>query len=249
MTLVSSIITDAYREINKIALGASVSSNQSVEALRLLQAVITAVLGTDAGELLNDWPLGDYGRQSLDQDNLTTTEVANPPANARLIHTAAAAITVYLPPNPSNGSRLGIADPHSRLASLNVTLDANGRTIEATATVVLSTNSLEREWFYRGDLGDWVRVSTLLTSDQMPFPPEFDQMFIIMLAMRLSPRYGREIDETSVLVWKAQRRQFVARYVQSADLMINDDLDVSFLSDQSYDRHRDISTDSFNRGR
>jgi hypothetical protein len=39
---------------------------------------------------------------------------------------------------------MGIADPFGRLAAFPVTLDANGRTIEAGATKVLNVNGSSR---------------------------------------------------------------------------------------------------------
>lgn len=250
MTLVTDIITDAYREFNQIAAGKSPSATQVTEGLRLLQAVVNAVLGTDAGETLSDWPLGDYGRQASDKQARTTIEIANPPINSRLVNTAEAAITVYFPPAPSDGSRVAISDPFSRLVAFPVTIDGNGRLIEDAATKILNTNGLSRTWFYRADLGTWVRVTDIAAgvADQMPFPADFDMMFIILLTVRLSPRYGRDLSDASAMMLKQQRRQFVARYIQSADLHINDDLARSSL--QSFDSSRgwDTSNDQFNRG-
>lgn len=239
MTLVSSIIADAYRENNLVAVGKDPSTGQQTEALRLLLAVVKAAIGGEAGEYLKDWPLGDYGRQDRDQLGRTTTQIANPPINARLLHTAAAAITVYFPAMPSDGSRMAILDPYSRLAALNVTLDGNGRTIEAAATATLSTNGLSREWFYRADLGNWVRVSDFDADDEMPFPADFDMMWVILLAARLSPRYGRSLTNESALILKQQRTAFLARYAQSEDLQVRPDLSLPHLSRQSYGGFRD----------
>lgn len=248
MTLISSIITDAYRENNTLALGASPSTLQSTEGLRLLQAVVSAEIGGDAGEQLRDWPLGNYGRQASDKLDRSAIEIANPPINSRLVHTAEAAITVYFPPAPSDGSRFAISDPFSRLAAYPVTLDGNGRLVETAATLTLNTNALNVEWFYRADLGTWVRVTDLATDADLPFPEDYDMMFIILLAIRLSPRYGASITDATAMMFKQQRRQFLARYVQSADLVINDDLARPSL--QGYDSARgwDTSTDQFNRG-
>jgi hypothetical protein len=83
----------------------------------------------------------------------------------------------------------------------------------------------------------------------MPFPDKFDDMFMILLAMRLSPRYGRELSESSVATLKHTRREFIARYLQSRPLEINDDISWPFMSSQSYDQDRAFtSNDFFNRG-
>lgn len=247
MTLVSSILTDAFRELNILAAGKSPSSTQEEEALRLYNAIVTSLFSSDAGEILRPWPLGNYGRQSVDQLDLTATQFANPPINSRLMHTAEAAITVYLPPAPSDGSRVAISDPYSRLSSYNVTLDGNGHTIETAASLVLSTDALQRTWFYRAELGDWKRISALVAADTNPFPEDFDMMFIVLLALRLSPRYGRPVSEASATMMQKQRRDFLARYVQSEDLRINEDL--ANNSVQTYAQGWDTSTDQFNRGR
>lgn len=221
MTLVSSLITDAYREGLLIAVGKSPTADQITEGLRLYNALVKFMVGGEAGENFRDWPLGNYGRQAVSDLWLTPTDIANPPINSRLLCTAEAATTVYLHKSPSDGSRMSVADPHSRLAAFNVTLDANGRTIEQASTLVLSTDALQRDWFYRAELGDWVRTTSLVSTDQAPFPEDFDSLQIILLAMRLSPRYGNEIGAASLAVLKQQRQQFIARYSQTESLVVN----------------------------
>jgi hypothetical protein len=246
--LVSDLIADSYREFNQLAIGASPTANQLTEGQRRLQSLINSLLGTDAGEFLSDWPLGDYGRQSLDQKNLTTLIIGNPPINSRLVHTATAPITIYFPPAPCDGARMCFVDPFGRAATYNVTLDGNGRLIEAAATKVLSVAGQSSTWFYRADLGTWVKVTDLATTDAMPFPSMFDDFFTIYLAMRLSPRYGRDLNEATAMVLKNSRRNFVARYLQVAPLAINDDLSRNSVQDYDDRRGYDPSTDQFNRG-
>lgn len=250
MTLISSIITDAFRESNILPLSKAPTADQSTEALRLLNAIFAAIYGGDAGELLADWPLGNYGRQSFEALDLTTLQITNPPINKRLIVTNEGALTVYLTSVPQDGARMGIADPFSRLATNPVTLNANGRTIEDTnSSIILNTNGLFTEWLYRADLGDWVKITSKVSADEMPFPAMFDMMFIILLAMRLNPRYGRELDPLSADMLKQGRRQFVARYLQSRPLEILDDVSWPFMSTQSYDQQREFSSNqAFDRG-
>lgn len=250
MTLISSIITDAYREANIIPLGRAPNANQVTEALRLYNAVLGSIYGDDAGEGLADWPLGTYGNNlpgfQLPYDNYA---LVRPPLNRRLIATATTALTLYLSPCPQDGSRMGIADPFGRLAAFPVTLDASGRTIEGNPTILLNTNGLFQEWFYRADLGQWVKLTNRLDTDQNPFPADFDDFFITTLALRLNPRNGREMDEQSVAVYKSARKQFVARYLQSAPLQIDDSLSWPFTTRQSYDLQRGFGSQrAFNRG-
>lgn len=249
MTLISSIITDAYREANIIPLGRVPNDNQVAEALRLYNGNIRSIYGNAAGEGLSDWPLGTFGNEPNYVFPYTDYAVTHPTINLRLIATNTEAKTLYLTDWPQDGARMGIADPFGRLAAFPVTLNANGRTIEGTATKLLNTAGLFQEWFYRADKGGWVKLSSLLSTDQNPFPEEFDTFFTIGLALRLNPRNGREMDDQSALVYKTERRNFIARYLQSAPLEINDDLSWPFMSTQSFNQQHEFSSNNaFNRG-
>jgi hypothetical protein len=250
VTLVSSIITDAFREGNIIPLGREPNTNQITEALRLYNANIRAIYGGDAGERLVDWPLGAYG---LDEpgvvDPRTTDQIQRPTGNARLIATNASAITVYLPPFPQDGAIMAIVDPYNRLATAPVTVDGNGRPVENAASVVLNVNGTTYGWFYRAELAEWVKLASLIATDENPFPDGYDDFFIIGLAMRLNPRYGRMMDPQTATVFKDARRRFVARYLQSAPLEIDDSISWPFMSAQGYDQQREFSSNrAFNRG-
>lgn len=250
MTLISSIITDAYREANIIPLRKVPNTDQVAEALRLYNGNIRAIYGDDAGEGLTDWPLGTFNYESPNYGvPYTPYVVEHPSINRRLIATNTEAKTIYLTPFPQDGARMGIADPFSRLATVPVTLDANGRTIEGSATLLLDTDGLFREWLYRADLAEWKRISALTEGDENPFPDDFDNFFIIGLALRLNPRYGRTIDDQSAMVFKAERRKFIARYLQSQPLLIDDSISWPFMSTQSYDQQREFSSNrAFDRG-
>jgi len=248
MTVISSIIADAFREGNILPLGKAVTAAQSVEALRLLNQLFSACYGDEAGERLEDWPLGNFGQVDpffpVDQ-----YQRARPTINKRLVAVNEAAMDVYLPTYPQDGSRLGIADPYGRLSAFPVTLNGNGRRIEDLASLVLNTDGLSREWFYRADLGQWVRLTSKTDTDDMPFPEDFDAYFSILLALRLNPRYGREMDPQSQSVFKAERSKFVARYLQAMPLQASDDLSWPYLSTQSYSNPSVFSSGSaFNTG-
>lgn len=250
MTLISSIIQDAFREGNILPVGRVPSDAQLAEALRLYQQNIQSIYGAEAGERLTDWPLGAF---SVDEpgvvDPRTTDTIQRPSINSRLIVTNTAAARVYLTAYPQDGSRMAIADPFGRLGAFPVTLDANGRTIEGNPTAVLSVNGTFQEWFYRADKGDWVKLTSLLATDQNPFPDRYDIFFICGLAMRLNPRYGREMDPQSAMVYKSNRQQFIARYLQSQPLEVDDSISWPFMSTQSFDAQREFSSNrAFNRG-
>jgi hypothetical protein len=250
VTLISLILTDAFRESNILPLGKEPTENQSTEALRLYQQNIRAIYGDDAGEKLADWPLGTFGYESPNYGpNYTPYCIEHPEINRRLIATNTEAKTIFLTPFPQDGSRMAIADPFARLTDVPVTLDANGRTIEGGASVLLDVNGTFQEWFYRADKGDWVKLTSLVATDENPFPDDFDIFFICGLAMRLNPRYGREMDPQTATVYKANRSQFIARYLQSQPLAIDDSISWPFMSTQGYDQQREFSSNrAFNRG-
>jgi len=233
MTLVSQIITDGLRESNLIAVGASPKVPEQAEALRRLQNLVSSAIGNDVGEMLLNWPLGNFGRAQDWKENVSTQQLQNPTANCRLIATAEASMTVNLPAIPSAGARVAIVDPLNRLAAFPVTLDANGAAIEGQATLVLSDNGMNRSWFYRDDLGAWLRTTNLDPAQEFPFPDEFDDYFVTKLAMRLNPRYGKAISDLTVARLREQKQDITNRYLQSAPLHIN--TEASFTSRMSFE--------------
>lgn len=223
MTLVSSILLQAYRESNLVALGTStLNANQEAEALGRLQAIIPSVLGWEAGENLKQWNVGTAGYQDP-PDSLRQEIWKYPPINATLVLNLTSAETIYFPEKPSDGARIAVQDLGNNLATYNVVLNGNGRLIEGTRTQTLNISGSNRTWMYRADLGDWKRVSTVAASDEMPFPIEFDDMFIIMLALRLNPRYGRKMDEQTALILRRSQQMFKARYCQAEDIEFSPD--------------------------
>lgn len=216
MTLISSIISDAFRESNLTAVGASPTTAEQTEALRVLNRFISALFGSKVGE--------DLKPVNYDTNNVTTTDQVfdyKPfiddtyiPSNKRLMLNLTAAVTLYLNPNPQPGERFGVVDMSSNLATRNLILNANGRKIETATSVTLSTNSLSREWFYRDDLGDWKRLADLIASDESPFPSEFDDVLIIGLAMRLVGRNGPALSAESIARYREQLSKFRTRYAQ-----------------------------------
>lgn len=216
MTLISSIIADAFRESNLTAIGASPTSAEQTEALRVLNRFISSLFGGKVGQELKTINYGTNNVTTTDQvfDHKPFIDDTHVPANKRLMLNLAAATTLYLNPNPQAGERFGIVDMSGNLATRNVILNGNGRKIETTTTVTLSTNSLAREWFFRDDIGDWKRLADLITSDESPFPSEFDDVLIIGLAMRLVGRTGPALAEESIVRYREQVNKFRSRYSQ-----------------------------------
>lgn len=216
MTLTPAIIKDAYRESNMIAKGVEPDSDQSAEALTLLNRILAGVYGNEVGDPLFDWPVGQDGMVDAIAHTWTVNDWSYLLPNVRVVAQHTAAQTLYLPPDPADGARVAIVDPGNRLATRNLTLDGNGRTIEGAATLLLNTDGLNRSWFYRGDLGGWVRLSELTNAadEEFPFPQEFDDYFITSLAARLNPRYGRALTDETVAALTSTLSRLRARYRQ-----------------------------------
>lgn len=217
MTLVSEIITDAYRQSNLISINTTSTLNQQTEALRYLNRIVASVFGNEAGENYEVFPLGDGG---VDRPSGYPWYGNSPegnwfvPKNTRLILNLTAATTIYLHPRPDDGSRVAVVDVSGNLSTYNLIIDGNGANIEATNSLTLDTDGTVREWFYRQDTGNWMRLSTLVAEDVFPFPTEFDDLFISMLAMRLNPAYGNTMDPQTGSVFARSKSQFQARYEQ-----------------------------------
>lgn len=252
MTTVAQIIEDAFFEAGLTTELQHGTPTQTRRAMTTFAGVVQFMYGTDVGELLQPWPLGNFGRSTQSRMSLSEQQLRYPMQNSRLIAVNENALTVNLPVNPSDGARMGIVDPFGRLSTAPITLDGNGRTISGEPTVVIDTDGDSSVWLYRGDTGNWAIVSPLTISDEMPFPTEYDEMFKIMLAMRLNPVYGRNLSSVQAMFLKEYRQQFAARYVQSAPLEINPEL--SFPTLQSYDNFAGAwfsnggTTDYFNLG-
>lgn len=232
MTLVSDIITQAFRDGNLIGVGTTPGTNEEAEGLKRLQVLILSVLGNEGGENLQAFPVGN---NNVTNPAAWVPEVATTdflPLNAMVVANLENAQTLYLHPNPQDGSRLGVIDASANFATYNLTLNGNGRTVDGATTDVLSTNSQSIQYFYRADLGDWKVITTLATTDQMPFPEEFDDLFVIMLAMRLNPRNSQPLSKESAAAMERSRGQFRARYEQS--ICTPADLGVLNLSQRRY---------------
>ena len=205
MTTASDIIKSAYREGNLLSINSSPTTAQQAEGLVRLNSLLIGSFGQEVGNELADLTIGGEYDQSY-----AVTEFV--PENARLVVDIATATTFKLHPMPYDGQRLAFADVGGNISTHNITLDANGRRIEDAATVTLMTNFMDRQWFYRADLAQWVRLTGLTETDNLPFPIEFDDYFIILLAMRLNPRYGQELQTTSAQWLESMANRLEARY-------------------------------------
>jgi hypothetical protein len=221
MTLTSAIMFSALRESNILGRTATATAGQLTEALARLNALVSSTYGYEVGRKLIDWPVGQEGLSSQDRTSWSAESWAYPPNNVRLIAASADAQTIYLHPHPRDGARIAIVDSANRLTAAPITIDGNGRTIENAASQAQSVNGAAKTWFYRADQGNWTLLSTLTGTDpeEFPFPPEFDDYFITMLAARLNPRYGRSLSEESVTALARSLDILRSRYTQAEEPM------------------------------
>lgn len=213
MTTTTEIILDAYRESNVIPITATPNAAQSAEAMRRLTNLVSAVYGDDVGENLQDWMVG-YEGQVYPDYSWTQQRWAYPISNSRILFNDIIAQTLYLPIRPDDGARIQFIDVQGVCGTYNVTLDANGRLIEGVDSILLDTNGVNKTWIYKADIATWVLMEALAIDVEMPFPSEFDDYFIIKLAGRINPRFGRSLDELSLARLAEMQEMLESRYRQ-----------------------------------
>lgn len=216
MTTVAQIIQDAFRASNLIATESSPTSNEETEALRYLDRIIQSTFGNEAGDKFIDFPIGSEGIQRPAgypwYDTVPDEFDWFVPENYRLMVNVTQPIEVFLHPEPDDGSRLALRDLGNNLSTNNFTINGNGRHIEGSDNVLITEDSFNAEWFYRGDLGNWVKYVDIGLNDTFPFPVEFDDYFIMSLAMRLNPGYGAQLDPQALQFYNRAKRQLQSRY-------------------------------------
>lgn len=220
MTLISQIITDAYRELNLIGKTETPTTEETAEGLRLLNRHIEGLFGNEAGDPLMDMLYGenanvDSGTYYNDFERFVERWYL--PSGFRLKLNLENSDTIKLTPNPENGARFGIVDASNNLSTNTFTLDGNGSLIEGVTDLTINTDGFSGEWFYRSDKATWQRYTGLLETDESPFPVEFDDLLIIGLAMRLDPRNGSGINPLSLQTYRTVRGKFRARYTQQQE--------------------------------
>lgn len=217
MTTLRQIITDAFRQSNLIGAGESPDAPEFEEALRKLTTFISGLYGHELGEPLQTLNFGSENltsphakRDDLD-DYVKSSYV---PSNVRLRANNESSCILFLDPHPEDGARVGVVDVAGNLATKPITLNGNGNNIEGTASVTLTTNGVNKEWFYRADLGNWVPVTGLTADSEAPLPSEFDDYFITSLALRINPSYGVETRAETMSVLNRTLSRIRSRYRQ-----------------------------------
>jgi hypothetical protein len=205
VTLVSSIVTQAFRRSQKIAIVSSPSVAEEAEALALLNPIIGSVLGNEAGQRLHDITVGG----TYDQSQFLSSWI---PENTRLACSLASTRTFNLHPSPYEGQRFAVVDVPANFSTYNLTLNGNGRTIELDSSLTISEDGFYAQWMYRADTADWTRITDLIALDEMPFPNEFDIYFINRLATELDPNNGITTAPEVIASMQRHEAQLLARY-------------------------------------
>lgn len=211
------IVHKGFREAGIIGVGELAEAAEFEEGLDMLQGLYSSFFGNELGEPLASVNYGTEGLinpYAIDEDISTNTQSAFLFVNKRYILNLSATQTLYLHPNPADGARLGVIDNAGNLATNSLILNGNGRHIESANSVTLATNLLNREWFYRADIGGWVRVTDIDPDEVSPLPREFDDLLTTALAIRLNPRYGAETAQETQGMLSRMKRLFRARYKQ-----------------------------------
>jgi hypothetical protein len=227
MTTIRQLIIDAFRESGILAVGVSPDAEEHEEGLRQMHRLLRGIVGNELGEPLQTINFGTYGLVNsfaTGEDQSTDIESIYIPSNYRIVFNNATGTTLYLHPNPADGARLGILDNSGNFATVNIGLNGNGRKIENANSIILNTNGLNREWFYRADLGGWTRLTDPDADEESPFPMEFDDFLTTLLAFRLNPRYGAADSNNQDVTLGMLRKRFAARYRQSKEMPTEDAL-------------------------
>jgi hypothetical protein len=248
MTTALTIISDALRESGILPLGGTPDADMQEEGLRRLNVLLSSFFGSEIGEKLSSASVGINGltnSYAVIRDSSQRIETSFAPSNVRLYCNLSTAKTLFLDPSPQDGARTAVVDSSSNFSTFPLTLNANGRKIEGSSTVELNTSGDSREWFYRADLGTWLKITGLALTDPLPLPTEFEDVIIAYLTIRLNPRYGQgtsaELNETLRRI----KAQFKARYTQSREMPSEPGLQIRPNYPQNM---QSPSADTFNRG-
>lgn len=222
MTTAVQIVNRTFRENNLTALGKLPNDAQRAEALDYLNRLIKSTLGTDEGELLLDWNLPYVGsvnnRFPLYPSDPTqqASIYKGPPPNTRLLAALTTPFTVYLQNIPPDGARMSLVNVATDFVTNPLTISGNGRLIEGSQSIIIDTNpAAPLHWLYRADLANWIALDfPLAEDDEVPFPDSFDDFWVALLAVRLAPTYGKEVNSMTAGVAQNGMKQFKSRYAQ-----------------------------------
>jgi hypothetical protein len=237
LTTVSQLIIDAYRQSNLLAIGAAPTPNQEAEALRYLNRLVLSVLGNEVSNELSPIAIGRNGinrPQGYPWYDQVPPGQWFVPKNTQLMFNLTSPVEVWLNPIPDDGSRFAVSDISGNFSTNTVTIHGNGRNIEGSQTLVLNTDGIDTQWFYRQDTANWVKYTPLIAADTFPYPESFDFYFISLLALHLNPSYDVEASPTVGAIFKRAKTQFQARY--QSHIQVVSELGITRMPNQTADR-------------
>jgi hypothetical protein len=237
MSTLSEIIQRAFRESQILDIDRAPSTQQVTEALPILRGIIlrhirpaVTTIWIGALESIKEQKGAIFKNFNSYIPNRAVPQdcyVNMFPDQAR---------SLLMPPSPGDGARLTFIDVGGTLASFPVTLLGNGNLVNMTASETLSTNNSITSFMFRRDIANWQPVSpvAIIETAAMPFPEEFDDMFVIELATRINPRYGKDMSEVTMQVYESIRSRFMGRYMQDGSSANPDILWESTINTGSY---------------
>ncbi len=205
MATVRSIINRAWRMTHGHAENQALEGYQETDALEALNGMIDGLQSEGVG--------GQQGSQQV----TGTVDVTSP---VRLLIASTGAFTINLPKNAQeglyDGFRVTFVDISGNFATNNITIDPKGMRIAgSSANLVLNTNNANDTYFFRADLGDWVKESTLIITDNSPYPNAFDEALSAMLAIRVSAENSDDIPPLTMTLAQNGLRRLQERYLNT----------------------------------
>ena len=210
---ISAIIELAYQEGGIKAIGVEPTAAEYQYALVRLNSFLRGLFGTKISTNFNDWIINpastikapiqsnnvslgtmdsyDDVYQLGNDFNVVSNRNFLVPLDSRIMCAIKEDTTVYLGNSPYDGARLAYA-PMGQEATLYI--NGNGRLIEGVQEVYISNlgDTSPRQWFYRADLGEWIGIKDLTLTDDSILPPEFDDLLVCALAIRLTAVNGTD---------------------------------------------------------
>lgn len=227
MTTAGAIVTSAYREGNLVAVGAAPTPDEAAEGLDALNRLVLATFGFTIGNKLRDWQVPRrQGTGTVTRDfpllpgaerSLVPTYPLYPALNSRVIWDGSAQ-TIFFDPLPQDGAVMAVAKGSGADSAVPgvLIIDGNGRTIGGQNTVTFSGVVTPTRWFYRADLADWSVAAAVAADVEMLFPPELDDLWICALAIRMAPRYGKQVAPSTSARFTEMSTILRTRYQQTA---------------------------------
>lgn len=221
MTTCRDIVTRSHEELAVIGSNRQLKARDATMGMELLSGIVTGVFGSAVGGGLSDLAIVAADEVAVD--------------TRAVVSGHSAAFTITLPEFPRDGSRFQLVDAGAGFAARPITIARNGTLLEgATANLTANTDGFNRTWFYRADLADWKRITALTLASTFPFPEEFEDCFVVRLALRLSPRFRAQLSDATIAEVDRSMRQLRARY--RTRKVVAADLAVLNLSEQAYSR-------------